>query len=102
MGAGLGSVSAGELSKAKAVLKGNLLRQLDDDVMLMKDMGTQLLTSGRYSSVSDFSKAIDGVTEADVTGAAQKLLASKPTLVACGDTHTVPHLSALESMLKAA
>merc|ERR1740121_2500143 len=62
--AGLGSVSAGELSKAKAVLKGNLLRQLDDDVMLMKDMGTQLLTSGRYSSVSDFSKAIDGVTEA--------------------------------------
>merc|ERR1711920_932696 len=67
---GLGSVTAEELARAKAVLKGNLLRQLDDDVMLMRDMGTQLLTSGRYSSVSALSEAIDGVTEAAVTSAA--------------------------------
>merc|ERR1712060_574241 len=99
---GLGSVTAQELTRAKAVLKGNLLRQLDDDVMLMRDMGTQLLTSGHYSSVSALSEAIDAVTEADVTSVAKKLFASKPTLAAYGDTHTVPHLSALESMLKAA
>lgn len=98
---GLKSVSGEELSKAKAVLKGNLLRQLDDDTVLMQDIGTQLLTSGRYSSVSDFVKAIDGVTEASVSSAASKLLSSKPTLAAYGDTHTVPHLSAVEALLKA-
>merc|ERR1711972_503606 len=52
---GLTSVSAHELATAKAMLKGNLLRQLDDDVTLMQDIGTQLLTSGRYSSVADFA-----------------------------------------------
>merc|ERR1712087_691756 len=77
---GLKSVSGDELARAKAVPKGNLLRQLDDDVMLMQDIGTQLLTSGRYSSVADFAKAIDGATEADVTAVAKKMLVSKPTV----------------------
>merc|ERR1712176_1224727 len=81
---GLSSVSAEELARAKAMLKGNLVRQLDDDAMLMQDMGTQLLTSGRYSSVADFSKAIDGVTESAVSSAATSILASKPTIAAYG------------------
>merc|ERR1712050_763127 len=98
---GLPSVAADELATAKAMLKGNLFHQLDDDVMLMQDMGTQLLTSGRYSSVADFAKAIDGVTESAVSSAATSMLASKPTIAAYGDTHTVPHLSAVEAMLKA-
>jgi len=98
---GLKSVSGDELARAKAVLKANLHRQLDDDTVLMQDMGTQLLTSGKYSSVADFSRAIDGVTEAAVSSAATSMLASKPTLAAYGDTHTVPHLSAVEAMLKA-
>jgi len=99
---GLASVTGEELLVAKAMLKGNLLRQLDDDVMLMQDMGTQLLTSGRYSSVADFVKAIDSVSEADVTGVARKLLASKPTVAAYGDTHAVPHLSSVEALLRGA
>jgi len=99
---GLTTVGADELAKAKTMLKGKLFRQLDDDGVLMQDMGTQVLTSGMYSSVADFARIIDGVTEADVTNAAKKLLSSKPTVVAYGDTHTVPHLSAVEGMLKAA
>merc|ERR1712157_706313 len=95
---GLKSVSGDELARAKAVLKGNLHRQLDDDTVLMQDMGTQLLTAGRYSSVSDFARAIDGVTESALSSAATKLLASKPTLAAYGDTHSVPHLSAVEAL----
>jgi len=97
----LKSVSGEELARAKAVLKGNLHRQLDDDTVLMQDIGTQLLTSGRYSSVSDFARAIDGVSESAVSSAANKLLASKPTVAAYGDTHSVPHLSAVEALLKA-
>lgn len=96
---GLTSVSGDELSRAKAMLKGKLFRQLDNDAVLMQDMGTQLLTSGRYSSVEDFARIIDGVTEGDVSAAARKLLSSKPTVAAYGDTHTVPHLSAVEAMM---
>merc|ERR1719330_2027260 len=99
---GLASVAGDELATAKAMLKGNLLRQLDDDATLMQDMGTLLLTSGRYSSVADFVKAIDRVSEAEVGAVAKKLLGSKPTVAAYGDTHAVPHLSAVEAMLKAA
>jgi len=98
--AGLSKVSADELNIAKAVLKGNLFRQSDNASELMNDMGMQLLLSGRYGSVADFAKIIDGVTADQVSAAAKKLLSSKPTLVAYGDTHTVPHYSAIEAALK--
>jgi len=98
---GLKKVSGDELARAKAVLKGNIFRQLDDDSVLMQDIGTQVLTSGRFSSVSDFAKAIDGVSESAVSSAATRVLGSRPTVAAYGDTHAVPHLSAVEAMLKA-
>merc|ERR1712203_1002429 len=98
---GMTAVSKDELTKAKAMLKGKLFRQLDDDSHLMQDLGTQVLLSGRYGSAADFAKAIDSVSEGDVAAAAKKLLASRPTVVAYGDTHTVPHYSAVEAALKA-
>jgi len=97
---GLTSVSADELSRAKSVLKGTLFRQADDASELMKDLGTQLLVSGGYASVADFAKIIDGVTQDQLSSAARKLLSSKPTIAAFGDTHTVPHYSAIEAALK--
>lgn len=97
---GLTTVGKDELAKAKAMLKGKMLRQADNDVELMQDMGTQLLLTGRYGSPSDFAKIIDGVTEAQVTAVAKKILSSKLTLAAYGDIHTVPHYSSMEAALK--
>jgi len=88
---GLTSVTKAELDKAKAMLKGKMFRQVDDGNTLMQDMGQQLLLSGRYGSPADFAKVIDGVSEAEVTAVAKKMLSSKPTVAAFGDTHTVPH-----------
>lgn len=99
--AGLSSVSAAELARAKTVLKAQLFRQVDDASVMMQDLGNQLLLSGKYGSAAEFAKIIDGVTEAQVTAAAKKLLSSKPTVAAYGDTHTVPHYSAVEAALKA-
>jgi len=99
--AGCTTVSKEELDKAKAQLKGNLFRQLDDDAGLLQDLGSQIMLSGKYNSAADFAKVIDGVSAADVTNAAKALLAGKPTVVAYGDTHTVPHYSAVEALLKA-
>lgn len=97
----LTSVSKDELSKAKAMLKGKMYRQADNDVELMQDMGQQLLLTGKYGSPADFAKIIDGVSESDVTAAAKKILSSKLSLAAYGDTHAVPHYAAMEAAVKA-
>jgi len=98
--ASLTTVGKDELAKAKAMLKGKMYRQADNDSELMQDLGQQLLLSGRYGSVADFATIIDAVTEADVTAAAKKILSSKLTLAAYGDTHSVPHYSAMEAAFK--
>jgi processing peptidase subunit alpha len=97
--AGLTSVTPDELQVAKAILKGNICRQVDNTATLVQDLGTQLLLSGKYGSPSVFAGVIDNVTTDQVSAAARKVLSSKPTLAAFGDTHTVPHYSAIEAAL---
>jgi len=96
---GLTNVSEAELTNAKAQLKGNLARQVDNNQDLMADIGTQMLLNGKYGSVSDLSSKIDAISASDVASAAQALLRSKPTLVAYGDTHAVPHISTVAAAL---
>jgi len=98
--AGLTNVSEAELARAKAQIKGNLARQADDAHAVMQDIGTQVLLSGKYSSASELSSVIDGVSAADVAAFAQKMLSSKPTVVAYGATHAVPHPDTIEASLK--
>merc|ERR1711879_716743 len=98
---GLTSITKDELTAAKMVLKGKMLRQTDDSATMMRDIGQQLLLSGSYASPAEFSKIIEAVTLDEVTAAAKKLLASKPTVAGYGDTHAVPHVGAVEAMLKA-
>jgi len=98
---GCSTVSKDDLSRAKAQLKGNLFRQVDDDAGLLQDLGSQLMLTGKYHSPAEFAKVIDKVTEADVASVVKSLLASKPTIAAYGDTHTVPHYAAVEAALQA-
>lgn len=98
---GLSNVGLDELSRAKAMLKGKLARQADDGATLMADIGQQLLLSGAYGSPSDFGRIIEDVSAQDVADAAAKLLASKPTVAAFGDTHAVPHYAAIEEAFRA-
>lgn len=96
----LKTVSADDLKLAKGQLKGSLFRQADDAHTLLQDLGTQVLMTGNYNSPAAFAQAIDAVTAEQVSSAASKLLSSRPTLVAFGDTHTVPHYSVIEAALK--
>lgn len=98
--AGMATASADEINKAKQMLKGSLLRQVDDSAAIGKDLGTQMLLSGTYASPAEFCATIDGVTAAQVSAAAKSILSSKPTVVGFGDTHAVPHYSVLEAALK--
>jgi processing peptidase subunit alpha len=100
--AGLTTVSADDLTMAKAVLKGKILREADDGAALMQDMGSQILASGTYGSATEFAAMIDAVDASAVTAAAKKLLAAKPSVAAFGDTHALPHYAAIEASLKGA
>merc|ERR1712014_216172 len=99
--ASLSAVSKDELAKAKAMLKGKLFRQAEDESELVQDLGQQLLLTGKYGSPADFAKLVDAVSEADVTALAKKILSTKLSLAAYGDTHAVPHYSAMEQAFKA-
>ncbi|CAK8997760.1 unnamed protein product [Durusdinium trenchii] len=97
---GAGSVTKDELAKAKAMLKGKMLRQADNDSELMQDMGQQLLLTGKYGSAAEFTKIIDAVTEAEVADCAKKMLGSKLSVAAFGDIHAVPAYATIEGALK--
>ncbi|CAJ1332069.1 unnamed protein product [Effrenium voratum] len=97
---GLPTVSKEELAKAKAMLKGKIFRQADNDKELMADMGQQLLLTGKYGSAAEFAKIIDAVTEAEVASCAKKMLGSKLSVAAFGDVHAVPSYFTLEASLK--
>lgn len=99
--AGLTSVSADELAAAKAVLKGNILREFDCDSTLMKHIGQQLLLTGNYTSPADAVNLVDAVTLESVTATANKLLSSSPTVAAYGDVHGLPHYAAFQAGLRA-
>merc|ERR1712139_21332 len=96
----LANVSDAEVTTAKGSLKGAIYRQMDTKESLVEDLGRQLIMSGRYGSTQEFAKLIDGVTAQHVKAAAKKVLSSKLTAVAYGDTHAVPHYAALEGKMK--
>jgi len=96
---GLKDISEDQVVRAKAVLKGELLRKLDEAPTLMEDIGKQVLLSGTHHTASDLVNAIDAVDVERLRAAADRILATKPTLVAVGDTHAVPHYSVIENSL---
>merc|ERR1719343_956582 len=98
---GMKTITKDELAGAKAVLKAKMMRQVDDDAAMMKDIGQQMLHSDSYGSPAEFCKMIDATTPLEVEAAAKKLLSSRPTVAAYGDTHAVPFYGAVEAGLAA-
>lgn len=96
---GTASVGADELATAKAIFKGQMLRDLDEYDNILHDMGQQLLLSGAYGSAAELAQLVDGVTTADVEAMAKRQLGSKPSVAAFGGNHNVPHLSTFEAAL---
>jgi len=96
-------VSATELTRARKVYKLAYASEAETRAGARDDMAHQLLMTGRHAAVSEVLKAIDGITAADVQGAAKALLtasAGKPAFAAIGSLTTLPRYDALASMLK--
>jgi processing peptidase subunit alpha len=74
-----------ELSRARNMLKCNVLTQLESRLILFEDMGRQVLTYGKREDAATTCKKIDSVTAEDIQNLAQDMLQNyQPTLAATG------------------
>lgn len=74
-----------ELSRARNMLKCNVLTQLESRLILFEDMGRQVLTYGKREDAATTCKKIDAVTAQDIQALAKTMLSDNtPTLAATG------------------
>lgn len=75
------SVTPSEVERAKAQLKTSLLLALDGPTAVAKDIGTQIVSTGRRQSPEEIERTIDAITEKDVKAFAQKYLWDKDIVI---------------------
>jgi processing peptidase subunit alpha len=82
-----------ELSRARNMLKCNVLTQLESRMVLFEDIGRQILTYGKREDAASMCAKIDAVTKEDIRNIVKKAIAKKPTLSTVGvDISSVPRL----------
>jgi processing peptidase subunit alpha len=87
-------VSEEELSRARNMLKCNVLTQLESRIVLFEDLGRQVLTYGSREDIATTCHKIESVTARDVRELAQRSLQFPVTLAAVGeDLQSLPDVS---------
>ena len=87
-----------ELSRARNMLKCNVLTCLESHHMVFEDIGQQLLCDRTYISPAEVCERIDRVTAADIKRVAQLALANGPSIACIGeDISRVPDHKMIKS-----
>lgn len=73
-----------ELSRARNMLKCNVLTQLESRLILFEDMGRQVLTYGKREDAATTCAKIDAVSAEDIQNLVQAMLKENPTLASTG------------------
>ncbi|XP_075949509.1 cytochrome b-c1 complex subunit 2, mitochondrial isoform X1 [Anarhichas minor] len=90
-----GGVTAADLTRAKAQLKGQFLMSLETSEGFLEAMGTQALAEGSYRSAEEVSKNIDNVSLTDVANAAKTFVTGKKTMASSGNLVKTPFVDEL-------
>uniref|UniRef100_A0A3Q3VQW8 Uncharacterized protein n=1 Tax=Mola mola TaxID=94237 RepID=A0A3Q3VQW8_MOLML len=85
-----GGVTAADLTRAKAQLKGQFLMSLETSEGLLEEMGNQALATGSYCPPEEISKNIDNVSLTDVVNAAKMFMSGKKTMASSGNLIKTP------------
>uniref|UniRef100_A0A3B4WP27 Ubiquinol-cytochrome c reductase core protein 2b n=1 Tax=Seriola lalandi dorsalis TaxID=1841481 RepID=A0A3B4WP27_SERLL len=85
-----GGVTAADLTRAKAQLRGQFLMSLETSEGFLEALGTQALTDGTYISPEEISNNIDNVSLSDVANAAKKFMSGKKTMASSGNLIKTP------------
>ncbi|CAM9090153.1 unnamed protein product [Ascophyllum nodosum] len=75
-----------ELSRARNMLKCNVLTHLESRLVLFEDIGRQILTYGRRETPEEVCAKIDAVTAEDLMKVARQALATPPSLSVVGSS----------------
>ncbi|CAD6637206.1 BJ4_G0030760.mRNA.1.CDS.1 [Saccharomyces cerevisiae] len=95
-----GKISDAEVNRAKAQLKAALLLSLDGSTAIVEDIGRQVVTTGKRLSPEEVFEQVDKITKDDIIMWANYRLQNKPvSMVALGNTSTVPNVSYIEEKL---
>ena len=94
------SLTPDVIKRAKALAKAEAMFAMDGgSKALAEAMTAFVLESGSFSGPAEVAKAYDGVTDAQVSEAVKKMLASKPAMAAVGDIGMVPYHATVASRL---
>ncbi|CUS22106.1 LAQU0S04e08350g1_1 [Lachancea quebecensis] len=97
-----GNISDEEVMRAKSQLKASLLLSLDGSTAIVEDIGRQIVTTGKRLSPEEVFEQVDRITKDDIITWANYRLKNKPiSIVALGNTETVPALKEIEQGLNA-
>lgn len=77
-------VSDEELSRARNMLKCNVLTQLESRLVLFEDIGRQILTYGEREDAASMCAKIDAVTKENIRDIVQKAIVKPPTVSTVG------------------
>jgi processing peptidase subunit alpha len=94
-----GSIDPVELSRAKTQLKSMLLMNLEARPVHFEDIARQVLANGHRKTPQFFLDAIERVTEDDIHRIVDRMLKSKISIAALGDTSKLPRLEDVERMM---
>jgi predicted Zn-dependent peptidase len=94
-----GSVTKGELARAKAQVKASVLMSLESTGSRCEQLARQIQVFGRVLTTDETVRKIMAVTPADVQRAAARHFRGKPTLAAMGPAKRVPGLAAIAETL---
>ncbi|CUS11307.1 unnamed protein product [Tuber aestivum] len=87
----LGEAKLEDVNRAIALAKFGALATAEDRSSGLEAVGQTVIASGKAPQVEGVVKALDGVTVEAVKAAGKKLLESKATFVAVGDTYLLPY-----------
>jgi processing peptidase subunit alpha len=90
-----GSYSDAEVSRAKNMLKGQVLFALEQRQVQQQDMAQQLMTYDRVRSASEWVSLIEAVSASDLQAVAGTLLKTPLSFAASGNLKHVPDLAAI-------
>ncbi|KAJ8265291.1 hypothetical protein COCON_G00143900 [Conger conger] len=94
------TVTESDVSRAKNVLKGSLLSQLDGTTPLCEDIAKHILTFGRRISLAEWNAMIDNVTPKIVRDTCSKYLYDKcPAVAAVGPVEQLPDYNRMRSAM---
>jgi predicted Zn-dependent peptidase len=94
------TISDEELVRAKNRLKMQILTEMESRASRLEEVGRNYLAFGGDLTFHQYCKRIDEVTSSDINNVAQKMLATKPTILVQGSAiNTVPSITDVQRQL---